>query len=157
MLRSEKHPGDGEGAVAWRAKHCRKREDGGVPGVGYAPESGAYEGMTRCCRTCRWFQAASEGRTGECGNPELETRTGIRLVVRSKELHCREGWGEDRWDIAVDDVVLEIRVREPDARPGAGGVRLTDPVASSRSGPPTAEGVICAWGALLAPEAAAER
>ncbi len=114
--------------------------------------------MARCCRTCRWFEAVGEGRTGECGHPELEAKTGMRLVVRSKELHCRMGWGDDRWDVVHDDVVLDIRVREPDGASADRGLTTLDmPRDARRSDIQSAEAVISAWGALPAPETAAER
>jgi hypothetical protein len=82
----------------------------------------------------------------------------MRLVVRSKELHCRQGWGDDLWDVVHDDVVLDIRVREPDAVTGDRGVPSHDmPRDARRSEVQSAEAVISAWGAQPAPETAAER
>ena len=93
---------------------------------------------------------------GECANPELETETGLRMHVRGRELHCRQGWGEDRWDMAADDVVLDIRVRRPD--PGAGWSQLSPRVPGSRPIElKTAESIISDWGADTASEAGAER
>ena len=81
----------------------------------------------------------------------------MRLVVRSKELHCRQGWGEDRWDVVHDDVVLDIRVREPDAANGSRGMTLDASPDARRAVAQSAEAVISAWGALPAPETAAGR
>lgn len=81
----------------------------------------------------------------------------MRLMVRSKELHCRQGWGEDRWNVVHDDVVLDIRVREPDAPTGGQGLTLARPRDARPSVAPSAEAVISAWGALPAPETVAER
>jgi hypothetical protein len=86
----------------------------------------------------------------------VEAETGLRAIVRSKELYCRQGWGRDRWDIALDDVVLDVRVREPDPGPGSRRVTLS-PGGAERPAAPTAESVICAWAADAAsPEASAE-
>jgi hypothetical protein len=78
------------------------------------------------------------------------------LIVRSRELHCRKGWGHDRWDIAADDVVLDIRVRQPD---GDGGFRQPTMMTSNeqRSLMPTAESIISAWSTGTAVEAGIER
>jgi hypothetical protein len=78
------------------------------------------------------------------------------MIVRGKELHCRQGWGLDRWDVAIDDVVLEIRVREPDPGPGSRRVTPAPRLETRPAVAPTADSVICAWSAEPAPEAGAE-
>jgi hypothetical protein len=49
----------------------------------------------------------------------MVTELGFAPAVRELELHCRKGWGNDFWQAAADDVVLEIRTLDPDAEPGA--------------------------------------
>lgn len=49
----------------------------------------------------------------------MVTELGFAPAVRDQELHCRKGWGNDLWQAAPDDVVLEIRTLDPDADPGA--------------------------------------
>lgn len=77
------------------------------------------------------------------------------MMVRGRELHCRQGWGTDRWDMAADDVVLDVRVRRPD---GGGGFRRPATIdrAERRSSAQSAESIINAWSAEIAAEAGAE-
>lgn len=49
----------------------------------------------------------------------MVTELGFAPAVRELELHCRKGWGNDLWQAAPDDVVLEIRTLDPDADPSA--------------------------------------
>lgn len=78
------------------------------------------------------------------------------MMVRGRELHCRQGWGRDRWDMAADDVVLDVRVRQPD---GVG--RGHGPAKIARNERPSmaqsAEAIISAWSADGGAEAGAER
>ena len=78
------------------------------------------------------------------------------MIVRGKELHCRQGWGLDYWEVAIDDGVLEIRVREPDPGPGSRRVTPATGLEARSAVAPTAESVICAWSAEPASEAGAE-
>lgn len=73
---------------------------------------------TRCCRTCRWYVRENGGQ-GSCSNPQMVTELGFAPSVRELELHCRKGWNSDLWQASADDVVLEIRTKQPDAQPGS--------------------------------------
>ena len=77
--------------------------------------------------------------------------------MRSKELHCRQGWGEDHWDVVSDDIVLEVRVREPNGRDNPRRLAQTAAVVTNPATIPTAEAVISAWGGVVATESTVER
>jgi hypothetical protein len=46
-------------------------------------------------------------------NPDLEQELGLTLFVRSRDLHCRRGWNDDKWSAASDDIVLDVRFKSP--------------------------------------------
>ena len=58
----------------------------------------------------------------------MVTELGFAPAVRELELHCRKGWGNDFWQAAADDVVLEIRTLDPDASPGPTPMATSAPV-----------------------------
>ena len=98
--------------------------------------------MTRSCRTCRWFQPDPDGNMGICANPELGQELGLPIPVRSRELHCRKGWGNDRWEAAAQDIVLEIRVKSPASDRADQGIEDSAPsMTVSRS----IEAIVRAW------------
>lgn len=99
--------------------------------------------MTRSCRTCRWFRPESDGQSGTCANPDLKEELGLHVAVRARELHCRQGWNNDRWQAATDDIVLEIRVKSPASdRPFASDDDLTARFAERAQ---TVESIVQAW------------
>lgn len=65
--------------------------------------------VTRCCQTCRWFRADADGKRGVCANPAMMAEVGLQLEVHQRELRCRTGWEENRWEAAHEDVLLDIR------------------------------------------------
>jgi hypothetical protein len=79
-------------------------------------EGGAVH--TRCCRTCRWY-VRGNSEQGSCSNPQMVTELGFSPAVRDLELHCRRGWNNDLWQASPDDLVLEIRTKQPDAHSGS--------------------------------------
>ena len=107
------------------------------------PYQGANEGMKRSCRTCRWFRPDSDGQTGICTNPELEDELGLQATVRGRELHCRQGWNNDRWAAAADDIVLEIRVKSPALERADRQVRRVEESVESELR--TVEAIVRAW------------
>lgn len=77
------------------------------------------------------------------------------MIVRGRELHCRQGWGQDRWDMAADDVVLDVRVRRPDGL-GGFGPPATFNGPQRRVMGQTAESIITSWSAERPAEAGTE-
>src|SRR5690349_3597850 len=61
------------------------------------------------CGSCRFFEAARDGKHGWCTHPDRQESTSIRLLVRAAELCCRKDWGPDLWAERVDrDTVLGV-------------------------------------------------
>jgi hypothetical protein len=69
--------------------------------------------IVRCCRSCRWYKAGPVEGVGVCENAAMAGLFDEPLEVRGKELRCRTGWGEDRWEAVEDDIVLDIRIWAP--------------------------------------------
>jgi hypothetical protein len=61
------------------------------------------------CGSCRFFEAARDGKNGWCTHPDRQESTSIRLLVRAAELRCRNDWGQDLWEAQVEsDTVLGV-------------------------------------------------
>lgn len=80
----------------------------------------------------------------------------MQALVRNRELHCRRGWGDDRWAMVSEDVVLEVRVRAPE-RLAPLDERSGEQRADRRSTLQTAEAIVIAWDAALSNESNADR
>jgi hypothetical protein len=51
----------------------------------------------RECATCQFFQNAQLAGNGWCTHPNRQLASDVRLLVRAKELACRNSWGDDLW------------------------------------------------------------
>lgn len=58
----------------------------------------------RVCESCLYFESAGFAKNGWCHHPSRRQNSDVRLIVRSNELGCRNGWNADLWVAAsVDD------------------------------------------------------
>lgn len=62
----------------------------------------------RQCINCRFFQDAAMAGNGWCTHPKRQVDSSLRLMVRSRELACRNSWGGD---------LFSSKDGEDDARP----------------------------------------
>ena len=51
----------------------------------------------RECATCQFFQNAQLAGNGWCTHPNRQLASDVRLLVRARELACRNSWGDDLW------------------------------------------------------------
>ncbi len=51
----------------------------------------------RQCQTCRFFQSAQLAGNGWCTHPARQMETDVKILVRERELACRNAWGDDLW------------------------------------------------------------
>lgn len=60
-------------------------------GIGIMPES------KRQCSKCQFFQVAQLPGNGWCTHPKRQVASDVKILVREKELACRNSWGDDLW------------------------------------------------------------
>src|SRR5680860_739570 len=99
------------------------------------PDSG------RQCTTCKFFQNAHLSGNGWCTHPKRQVASDLKILVRMKELACRNSWGDDLWVDASSTATTPPQ----DAAPRKGFIfasqRFDDEVTSvvdSASKPPSA-------------------
>src|SRR5687768_178169 len=51
--------------------------------------------LTRQCRNCRFFQSSQLAGNGWCTHPKRQMASEVKLLVRERELGCRNSWGDD--------------------------------------------------------------
>ncbi len=51
----------------------------------------------RICESCLYFESAGFAKNGWCHHPSRRQNSDVRLMVRSNELGCRNGWNADLW------------------------------------------------------------
>ncbi len=51
----------------------------------------------RQCSKCQFFQTAQLSGNGWCTHPKRQVASDIKILVREKELACRNSWGDDLW------------------------------------------------------------
>ncbi len=51
----------------------------------------------RQCSTCRFFQNAQLSGNGWCTHPKRQVASDVKILVRERELACRNTWGDDLW------------------------------------------------------------
>lgn len=51
----------------------------------------------RQCQTCRFFQSAQLAGNGWCTHPSRQMESDVKILVRERELACRNAWGDDLW------------------------------------------------------------
>ncbi len=51
----------------------------------------------RECASCQFFQNAQLAGNGWCTHPKRQLASDVRILVRSRELACRNSWGDDLW------------------------------------------------------------
>lgn len=51
----------------------------------------------RQCSTCQFFQTAQLSGNGWCTHPKRQTASELKILVRERELACRNTWGVDLW------------------------------------------------------------
>jgi len=51
----------------------------------------------RQCATCQFFQSAQLAGNGWCTHPKRQVASDVKILVREKELACRNSWGDDLW------------------------------------------------------------
>ena len=51
----------------------------------------------RICESCLYFESAGFAKNGWCHHPSRRQNSDVRLIVRSNELGCRNGWNADLW------------------------------------------------------------
>lgn len=83
----------------------------------------------RQCQTCRYFQAAQLAGNGWCTHPTRQMESDVKILVRERELACRNAWGDDLW---ADPSLPATTSPPPSSRPSPTyvGHRLDDEVTS---------------------------
>jgi hypothetical protein len=61
----------------------------------------------RICESCLYFESAGFAKNGWCHHPSRRQNTDVRLMVRSNELGCRNGWNADLWVPAATDGTVQ--------------------------------------------------
>ncbi len=96
----------------------------------------------RQCSKCQFFQTAQLSGNGWCTHPKRQVASDVKILVREKELACRNSWGDDLW---VDAAGQSAAVSDRTPRKGFAYVnlRVDDEVTSvvdttARHGPATA-------------------
>ncbi|MDQ3655450.1 MAG: hypothetical protein M3457_10265 [Chloroflexota bacterium] len=51
----------------------------------------------RQCSKCQFFQIAQLSGNGWCTHPKRRVASDVKILVREKELACRNSWGDDLW------------------------------------------------------------
>ncbi|MBA3274246.1 MAG: hypothetical protein H0T72_00515, partial [Chloroflexia bacterium] len=51
----------------------------------------------RQCSRCQFFQNAQLSGNGWCTHPKRQVASDLKILVREKELACRNSWGDDLW------------------------------------------------------------
>jgi len=51
----------------------------------------------RQCSKCQFFQIAQLSGNGWCTHPKRQVASDVKILVREKELACRNSWGDDLW------------------------------------------------------------
>jgi hypothetical protein len=51
----------------------------------------------RQCSTCQFFQIAQLSGNGWCTHPKRQVASDVKILVRERELACRNSWGDDLW------------------------------------------------------------
>ncbi len=62
----------------------------------------------RVCESCLYFESAGFSKNGWCHHPSRRQNTDVRLMVRSNELNCRNGWNADLWVAAATDGDVQL-------------------------------------------------
>lgn len=82
-------------------------------GVGVMPES------KRQCSKCLFFQKAQLSGNGWCTHPKRQVASDLKILVRERELACRNSWGDDLWVDAQGASTRPLPADPvPAARPG---------------------------------------
>ncbi|MBA2470290.1 MAG: hypothetical protein H0V37_12875, partial [Chloroflexia bacterium] len=51
----------------------------------------------RQCSRCQFFQSVQLSGNGWCTHPKRQVASDLKILVREKELACRNSWGDDLW------------------------------------------------------------
>ncbi|MEJ7901538.1 MAG: hypothetical protein WKF63_06795, partial [Thermomicrobiales bacterium] len=51
----------------------------------------------RQCSKCQFFQIVQLSGNGWCTHPKRQVASDVKILVREKELACRNSWGDDLW------------------------------------------------------------
>ena len=62
----------------------------------------------RECASCQFFQNAQLAGNGWCTHPKRQLASDVRILVRSRELACRNSWGEDLWVAASSPATTHV-------------------------------------------------
>jgi hypothetical protein len=57
----------------------------------------------RQCSTCKFFQNAQLSGNGWCTHPKRQVASDVKILVRERELACRNTWGDDLWIDALSN------------------------------------------------------
>ena len=55
----------------------------------------------RQCSSCQFFQEAQLSGNGWCTHPKRQVASDLKILVRAKEIACRNTWGDDLWSDAA--------------------------------------------------------
>lgn len=67
----------------------------------------------RQCSKCQFFQIAQLSGNGWCTHPKRQVASDIKILVREKELACRNSWGDDLWIDAAASLSSTEAVASP--------------------------------------------
>lgn len=67
----------------------------------------------RQCSKCQFFQTAQLSGNGWCTHPKRQVASDIKILVREKELACRNSWGDDLWVDATPGAAAAAVDRTP--------------------------------------------
>ncbi len=67
----------------------------------------------RQCLTCQYFQKAQLSGNGWCTHPKRQLASDVRILVREKELACRNSWGDDLWEDSLSNATTPDVVPTP--------------------------------------------
>ena len=84
----------------------------------------------RQCSKCQFFQTAQLSGNGWCTHPKRQVASDVKILVREKELACRNSWGDDLWVDAAGGGVQPVADGAPRKGFSYVNLRVDDEVTS---------------------------